>query len=560
MIAKALKLKNFWSHKNTEITFDKDFYVILGRILGESKSNGSGKSSIPRSICFALYGDASDEINNNEAIYNDEDKMSVEFTFELNNNAYVITRKLKRGGSPKITISINGGEHVKYKLKEGQEFINKLLGADFNIFKNTSYFKQGDLDSFSKLTPAQAKEVVIKLLQLDSYNVYEEKAKDKVNEVKVGIADIETKLGKLDVLILSEERKSNSRRFTDADKVRVESLIADLKSKQIVVKQAFDKRNDEILKITKVIGEQKAEISNVRVTISQVNKRRDKLTGLGKVCPTCESSLNENDISKIVNLVDKELTSMGESIIPLNKNLSKLESQEQEARNIPLDTRDYYSEISTASVELGEISLELQQAQQDANKIQKYKDNLTKGQSILKEKNELLARYEELKVAFGKKGIQAYIVENVIPEIQTTTNDILESLDTDIRVIINSQKELKKGGKSETLDISVLTPFGERPYTNYSGGEKTLIDFALRIALSIILTRRSECKIQTLILDEVFSELDSANKQIISKALRVIANKFNFKKILIISHAEELQDSFDDVIRVVFNGKESKIE
>jgi len=168
--------------------------------------------------------------------------------------------------------------------------------------------------------------------------------------------------------------------------------------------------------------------------------------------------------------------------------------------------------------------------------------------------------YTNLQQAFGKKGIQAYIIDNVIPEIQATTNDILAGLDTGIRINIESQKELKKGGKAETLDITVLTEFGERPYTNYSGGEKTFIDFALRIALSIILTRRSKCKIQTLILDEVFGELDTVNKRIISKALRFIANRFDFKKILIISHAEELQDSFENVIRVVFDGESSHIE
>ena len=210
-------------------------------------------------------------------------------------------------------------------------------------------------------------------------------------------------------------------------------------------------------------------------------------------------------------------------------------------------------------MKIGNVESELKRAKQDQEKIKNLNNQNLEKRKLLDNWKEFQTIYTNLQKAFGKNGIQAYIIENVIPEIQATTNDILAGLDTTIRINIDSQKELKKGGFSETLNINIITPFGERPYTNYSGGEKTFIDFALRIALSVILTRRSKCKIQTLILDEVFVELDTVNKRIISKALRFIANRFDFKKILIISHAEELQDSFDNVIKVVFDGETSTI-
>ena len=558
MIIKSLKLNNFWSHKNTEISFDKDFYMILGRVIGKPKSNGSGKSTIARGICYALYGDASDEIKNNEAIHNDEETMSVELVFELNDVVYKITRKVKRNSTPVLRIEING-EEKKPRLKEGQDIINGILGADFEIFRNTSYFKQGDLNSFSNLTPKEAKEVVIKLLQLDAYNEYELRAKEKVSDVTEIINDTKGKLAQLEAMIKQEEDRITERKYTSADAVRLTELIEELKIKQASAKEAIDNKLKVLGEVAKEISKQKSDIRNKEYERDTITKRLDKLLALGKCCPTCERELTGQDITALAQPINTEIEALCACIDKLTKDLQVPLNMEEELKKIEVDDTPYNIEITQNSRTLGEVEAELKQAEKDTAKIEKLKQNLIKGQAKLVEQEAILAKYDKLKVAFGKKGIQAFIVENVIPEIQATTNEILESLETEIRVVIDSQKELKKGGKSETLDIKVLTEFGERPYANYSGGERTFIDFALRVALSIILTRRSECQIQTLILDEVWGQLDGANRAIASRALRFVADKFNFKKILIISHQEELQDCFNNIIQVENNGKESRV-
>jgi DNA repair exonuclease SbcCD ATPase subunit len=61
-------------------------------------------------------------------------------------------------------------------------------------------------------------------------------------------------------------------------------------------------------------------------------------------------------------------------------------------------------------------------------------------------------------------------------------------------------------------------------------------------------------------LDEFFGQLDAVNRQLIAKAIKWIAAKFDFKKILIISHEEELQDTCDNVINVIFDGRKSYVQ
>jgi DNA repair protein SbcC/Rad50 len=109
----------------------------------------------------------------------------------------------------------------------------------------------------------------------------------------------------------------------------------------------------------------------------------------------------------------------------------------------------------------------------------------------------------------------------------------------------------------ETLDISITDEAGPRPYELFSGGEAFRVNFAIRIALSRLLARRSGARLQTLILDEGFGTQDGKGREKLVEAIDGI--KGDFEKILVITHVEELKDSFPHRIEVSKDGKGSKI-
>jgi len=280
MIAKKLILHNFYSHTDTELVFDKDIYIILGKIQGTNKSNGSGKSAICKGINYSLYGDSIEserntrslQVKGDSLIYNDADEMEVTFTFEINGNDYEIRRTLKRGNTPSIYISKNGEKPNKYGVKDGQEVIERILGANYEIFKNTSYFQQGDLNSFSKLTPKAAKDVVMSILQLDIYNQYEQSAKDKVSTIKEKIQELESRNNALKEMIQKEKDIKQETKYTDKDLKEVEDRIRELKfHKQL---QTFweNSKNTSIDFIDKHRIEVQHALSKVDAEINIVNQ------------------------------------------------------------------------------------------------------------------------------------------------------------------------------------------------------------------------------------------------------------------------------------------------
>lgn len=554
-----LSMKNYRSYKDETIVFDKDFYTIVGAIKNTKKSNGSGKSSIVSAVCDALYGTFTDE-----DIHNDKDEMELGIKFK-SDKEYTVIRKVKRGKTGSIFIKEGAdGDCIKYAVKTGQQIINRILGADYTIFKNTSYFQQRDLDSFSKLTPKEAKTVVINLLQLDIYNKYEKAAKERGREVQEEATELKISIRNAEESLEEELQKKPEQVYKKADLFEEQAKLEDIKFSKQLSKFLANSKKAIVFYWQSEYEKQYEKVSELNAEISAIGKRLSKLESLhkneeDKYCPTCECLLEREDLLNIINNLKQEAKPFEEALRKNKIILTKIKDQLAAIDKVDIEVSTEYDESQILS-EIAKIKEALKAVEKDKKRIKNLQDKITEYTKELSKKNAAVEQYSQLQKAFGRNGIQAYVIENVIPEIQMTANDILKGLDTHIRISLNSQKELKKGGTAETLDISVITEYGERPYSKYSGGEKTLIDFSLRMALSVILARRSNCQIQTLILDEVFGELDSVNKRMVSKALRYISKKFNFKKILVISHSEELQESFDNVIRVKFDGKVSHIK
>ncbi len=150
---------------------------------------------------------------------------------------------------------------------------------------------------------------------------------------------------------------------------------------------------------------------------------------------------------------------------------------------------------------------------------------------------------QAIAAAVGRDGIQALLIQEVLPEIEHEANVLLAKLtDNQAHIFIESLRDLKKGGVKETLDINISDARGLRPYEMFSGGEAFRIDFALRVALSKMLARRAGTSIQTLIIDEGFGSQDEEGLAHITDVLYKIQD--DFAKIIIVSHLPIIKDQF----------------
>jgi exonuclease SbcC len=155
-----------------------------------------------------------------------------------------------------------------------------------------------------------------------------------------------------------------------------------------------------------------------------------------------------------------------------------------------------------------------------------------------------LSIYRELQTAFGKKGVQALLIESAIPEIEDEANRLLSRMtDGRMNIRFETQREAKSGDSTiETLDILIADEAGTRDYELYSGGEAFRINFAIRIAISKVLARRAGARLQTLMIDEGFGTQDAQGRERLVEAITAIQG--DFERLIVITHIDELKDAF----------------
>jgi exonuclease SbcC len=273
-------------------------------------------------------------------------------------------------------------------------------------------------------------------------------------------------------------------------------------------------------------------------------------------------------LDEAVRLIDQEKESLARARedVEGKRQTLNLDEQKKESLTTALaDLPQISRELGEVEAEYGDIVSQRAQAQEALGSARARLQRLDELEQKKKEKEGQLKElsregsiYRELAKAFGKEGIQALIIDTALPEIEAEANKLL-ALMTDNRMHVRfaTQRPTRKGTVQETLDIAIADELGTRNYEMYSGGEAFRINFAIRIALSRWLARRAGAPLPTLIIDEGFGTQDSTGLEKVKEA--IISVQKEFEKILVITHMDELKDTFPARIDVTKTAEGSMI-
>lgn len=324
-------------------------------------------------------------------------------------------------------------------------------------------------------------------------------------------------------------------------KIRIHKIEEDLKNRAAAAGQQDDLANLqlEIEKLNYAVSRHD-EIRKSKLTLQQYEIANQELTQaeLKMETEVRAKEETEKEINRLNGLI-KELTDSCSrlegslSILPqVMENLRNLESQRDALLLHERKVRDETAELKEKIRNLDLLSREMQDKQK-----------------LLQSSQEDGKVFSDLAEAFSKKGIQALLIEEALPEIENEANLLLGKMtDNRMSLKLKTQKDTKKGDTVETLEIQIGDELGTRNYEMYSGGEAFRIDLALRIAISRLLVRRAGASLPILIIDEGFGTQDTSGLEKLVEAITYIQD--DFQKIFVITHLEELKDKFPAVISV----------
>lgn len=572
-----ISIQNFFSIKSFSFEFPETTVSISGEI-------GSGKSTLLDAICYGLYGVTTKGKFKDDMIpvsYKPTGDTQVTLEFFIGDSVYKINRSTNS-----LKFEINGSEVTGSRIADTQVMIEEVLQISLSEFQCLVYFSQESGSFFGSLTNSQQMSLMTMFLSQQDYYVEKmvssvglscKRYMNEVLKIEGSITNLQV-LNQKNIERLNElksyqvslrDRQIESLKFSkysDADITIIDLLI---QNKVIdAINQYFgidfEKTKEKLTLLKDKKSSMLSDRFNSEIEISKIESQiistRNDLNRLVKklksyksgVCSECnqplpiESDVLESMVSQVTQY-KIEIKKLEDSLIPQSEKLKRilsqlpvLDSKISDIDQIVSDCNSFkskrQSEVSVDQVEIDILSKSVTDFETQRQELEKQKFEF----------QNLFELYEILtKKVFNDKGIKAKCVEYIGKFLSDEVNSLLESIDSDLRVTINTVTYNKSGGLSTGFDVTANFNGVEIKYRNASGGQKMLIDISSVVSIYNLLSSIYNLPFGLLsfvAMDESVKYLDSKNID----TVRDIINCLRAKTVFIVSHDEKLSQLLSD--------------
>lgn len=617
LIFKYLKLQNFMSFTNAEISLDNNGFVLISGVNKDvndnASSNGSGKTSLCSAICWALTNETIAGISTGVKKLNSVNDTIVELDFKCDNNDYKIIRS-RGDNKANLKVYINGEDKSGKGLKESEEILKSLLPDLTNeIIRNVIIFGQNLPDKFTNNTPSKRKELLehltksdfmieqIKeaissrqahlqqqLQELDSKIVLENTL---INQTNINIKNYTSKLNELTNKDITREIKEVEQNLTDKSeqqKQLQEQLDEACKLNEHYKEQLNSFKNElsqQLLEIKQKelieVGELKNSFYDKCIELKSIDAKISELESIKDICPTCGQKLPNvkkvdttelrtkhtvlnQEINNLQELIYNSTDKFANSKKSLEKSFeTKTASLVTAIEKTHVDENDLREKVNSLNSDIFKLQQELSvlkgQEQHKQQLIEEYNNNLKEQYQNISNSQVNLSILNE-KIANNKLHTEVVNKINTLVKRDfrgVLLQDIINYINLKIKEyskIVFNNEQLDFILEGNNINIYYLT----KPFENLSGGEQQKINIIIQLAIRNMLCEYLNFSCNCLFLDEIFDNLDSVGCKTV---LDLISSELeDLDSIYIISHNKDnLQIPYDNEIIVEKTKEGSKI-
>ena len=556
IIFKKLRWKNLLSTGNvfTEIELNKNNTTL---IIGE---NGAGKSTILDALSFVLFGKPFRKVNKPQLLNTITQKnLVVEVEFSIGSNQYKIVRGIK----PVIfEVYINDNlANQSAEMKDYQEFLERhILKVNHKSFCQVVVLGSATYQPFMQLTPAQRREIIEDLLDLQIFTTMNSFLKDKVliNTDKVNSTVNEKKIVDSKIVISKEHllEKQNMNELVVAEK---QTLINETNLKIETFNATYWGVNQQIETLKETLEDQ----DKISKRVTQLTQLRHKIEAKKALiendikffqhhenCPTCTQEISKEFRQTAVESKTKEIET-------IDSGIEQLVQQYEESNQRLNDIMTVHSNINSMQMQQIKTKTSIDSLIEYRDSLQNEISNIKKNDNIEddskiaeyeKELRELEQKYNEYieersvlsaaGVLLKDGGIKSKIIKQYIPVINKLINKYLSAMEFMCQFELD--EEFNETIKSRFRDIF--------SYPSFSEGEKMRINLAILFTWRAVAKLRNSINTNLLIMDEVFdSSLDANGTEEFLKIIKSLTSDTN---TFIISHkGDQLFDKFEKVLK-----------
>ncbi len=378
MIFTRLKLLNFKSHQNTTIKFNKGISVIVGE-------NGAGKSTILEAINFALFEQCTAK-RISDLVRNNADTMSVELQFTSNSKEYKVVREMKSDINSSLfakTSSDSGFILICRGDEEVNNEIRQILDVDSDSFLNAIYIRQGEIADLVDKTPDEKRQLISKLLGIDSLGKAWENLLPFINDYELKRSELEGKLYNSKELKEDYEKKKSELDELKNKGLDLESQIEDVDkslSEISASKRDMETEKEIYEKLVNNLETEENNLAKLEEDKRSVQENLDKIREAEEQIKRLEKYVSKLDVYLDF---EKSVVSIQKLKGDENQITDKLESISQQ-KAIIKDTKEDYDKFLASDEQIAEL---------DSQKLS-YEKDLAAMAQLEKDKKDLLHSIE----------------------------------------------------------------------------------------------------------------------------------------------------------------------
>ena len=478
--------------------------------------------------------------------------------------------KLKQIGEPEELVPQKESElkDQDQKIKKLEQDITEKSKEVTNLKRNQQEIEK-ELEEFSqRLIEIQNKEKIIKEAQESKAN-NEQKLKNRAKELKENSEEL-SKISEFSI-----DFKESQEELENRVKVKRKEITENEKEKAVMSKSIND--IDKLLKEGKcsLCGQEIHEKSRFEKELKKSNKHIELLTN------KIESSTKEIEIleKKLKDLIEftqnkarKELyeklidgikkneeeikTQIKEIELKINenqkeiedalkkfkiKNLEKFKEMDNKIRNRLNETKDRLEKVQS---EESALKIELSAENKTLEYIKKELEELKKVIDLKKDLKEKVENFNSLKDWI--KEAFPVLIRDIEREILSSSARQFNEYFKDWFNLLIDQENIEVEIRPDDFEPVIMVNGYESPFLDMSGGEKSALSLAYRLALNKIINERYQ-EVKTsdlLILDE---PTDGFSQQQINK-MQDLFDSLDSKQLIIISHDRALDSFVTDIL------------
>ncbi len=252
-------LRNWTSHKRSEVVFGKGANVIVGPI-------GAGKSSIFDAISYALFGRIPNVVKAEEVVRRGEREAEVVLEFSHKGHTYRVERSIGVGKRENRARLYKDGKWYAERPAKVSREIERLLEVDYHSFLKAIYAPQNEIELFLELPPKERKKAIDDMLNIERFQSYVDEIRRVANLYRKELALLGRELEREREERVRQELREVEKALREVEEAwaslgdlgKLEAELKELERREGELREVEERRREIARRIERIAGELEA--------------------------------------------------------------------------------------------------------------------------------------------------------------------------------------------------------------------------------------------------------------------------------------------------------------